>query len=334
MTRLPPNAAPEKRYELATRVLRLNIVSGRLRPGMVLLEGPIAELLQTSRAPVKTALQTLEGEGLIHVFDGRGYIVGTPPDDLEPQRADLRKMGLEIPDDIESALQKRGSLDRIYLMVEKAIASCLVFGEYRMIESDIAAHFNVSRTIVRDVLSRLQERGLVQKSQTSRWTAGPLTAQSIRDRFALRKALEPLALTTASTHWDIEPIVQLRVRAEAARQQTGESILPDSHDIEADLLQCTVMQAPNGQLVDIITQNLLPLNAANRILSQLGLPRDRVAIDEHCMILDLILNGSIEPAAALLRDHLKLAEQRSIARLKIVAVIPDAVSFPPYLIRV
>lgn len=334
MTRLPPNAAPEKRYELATRVLRLNIVSGRLRPGMVLLEGPIAELLQTSRAPVKTALQTLEGEGLIHVFDGRGYIVGTPPDDLEPQRADLRKMGLEIPDDIESALQNRGSLDRIYLMVEKAIASCLVFGEYRMIESDIAAHFNVSRTIVRDVLSRLQERGLVQKSQTSRWTAGPLTAQSIRDRFALRKALEPLALTTASTHWDIEPIVQLRVRAEAARQQTGESILPDSHDIEADLLQCTVMQAPNGQLVDIITQNLLPLNAANRILSQLGLPRDRVAIDEHCMILDLILNGSIEPAAALLRDHLKLAEQRSIARLKIVAVIPDAVSFPPYLIRV
>ena len=88
-----------------------------------------------------------------------------------------------------------------------------------------------------------------------------------------------------------------------------------------------------GAWVDIITQNLLPLNAANRILTQLGLPRDRVAIDEHCMILDLILNGSIEPVAALLRDHLNLAEQRSIARLKIVAVIPDAVSFPPYLIR-
>ena len=333
MSRLPPNPAPEKRYELAARVLRLNIVSGRLRPGMVLLEGPIAELLQTSRAPVKTALQALEEEGLIHVFDGRGYIVGAPPDDLEPQRADLRKMGLEIPDDIELALQNRGSLDRIYLMVEKAIASCLVFGEYRMIESDIAAHFNVSRTIVRDVLSRLQERGLVRKSQTSRWTAGPLTAQSIRDRFALRKALEPLALMTASTRWDVKPILQLRIRAEAARQRTGDSTLPDAHDIEADLLRCTVMQAPNRQMVDIITQNLLPLNAANRILTQLGLPRDRVAIDEHCMILDLILNGSIEPVAALLRDHLNLAEQRSIARLKIVAVIPDAVSFPAYLIR-
>lgn len=333
MIRLQPNPAPEKRYDLAARVLRLNIVSGRLRPGMVLLEGPIAEILQTSRAPVKTALQALEAEGLIHVFDGRGYIVGATPDDLEPQRADLRKMGLEIPDDIEAALQNRGSLDRIYLTVEKAIASCLVFGEYRMIESDIAAHFNVSRTIVRDVLSRLQERGLVRKSQTSRWTAGPLTAHSIRDRFALRQALEPLALVTASAHWDVEPILLLRIRAEAARQRTGDPSLPDSHDIEADLLQCTVMQAPNRQLVDIITQNLLPLNAANRVLTQLGLPRDRVAIDEHCTILDLILNGSIEPVAALLREHLKLAEQRSIARLKIVAVIPDAVSFPPYLIR-
>mgnify|MGYP000553593159 CR=1 FL=1 len=125
----PPSArdaAPEKRYDLVERVVRVNIVSGRLRPGMVLLEGPIAELLQTSRAPVKTALQALEAEGLINVFDGRGYIVGMPLDDLEPQRADLRKMGLEIPDDIESALQNRGSLDRIYLMVEKAIALCSV----------------------------------------------------------------------------------------------------------------------------------------------------------------------------------------------------------------
>ena len=248
----PPtrDAAPEKRYGLAERVVRANIVSGRLRPGTVLLEGPIAELLQTSRAPVKKALQALEAERLIHLFDGRGYLVGPPHSRLEPQRVDLRQLGLDIPEDIEVALQSRGSWERIYVAVESAIASCLVFGEYRMIESDIATHFHVSRTVVRDVLSRLQERGLVRKSQTSRWIAGPLTAQSMRDRFELRKVLEPMALVGASADWDREQISQLRIRAEAARQQTGDTTFSGSDDIEAALLRCTVLKAPNAQLVE------------------------------------------------------------------------------------
>ena len=43
-----PPASPlaiQKRYELITRVLRLNILSGKLPKGFVLLEGPIAELM-------------------------------------------------------------------------------------------------------------------------------------------------------------------------------------------------------------------------------------------------------------------------------------------------
>jgi DNA-binding GntR family transcriptional regulator len=332
----PPlrGTAPERRHDLALRVVRANIISGRLRPGTVLLEGPIAALLQTSRAPVKKALQSLEAERLIHTFDGRGYLVGPPTSRPEPQRVDLRQLGLEISEDIEVALQSRGSWEPIYVAVEAAVASCLVFGEYRMIESDIATHFNVSRTVVRDVLGRLQERGLIRKSQTSRWIAGPLTARSIRDRFELRKVLEPMALVAAAAHWDREPISQLRIRAEAARQHSGDAPFSGSDELEAALLQCTVLQAPNAQLVALIQQNLLPLNAANRILTQLGLPSDRVAIDEQCLLLDLILNDFIESASALLREHLALAAQRSIARLKIVAVIPDPVSFAPYLLRV
>ena len=150
-----------------------------------------------------------------------------------------------------------------------------------MIESDIAAHFQVSRTVVRDVLGRLQERGLIRKSQTSRWIAGPLTAQLIRDRFELRKVLEPMALVAASANWDREPISQLRIRAEAARQKTGDTPLSGSDDLEAALLQCTVLKAANTQLVEFIQQNLLPLNAANKVLTHLGLPIDRVAIDDH-----------------------------------------------------
>ena len=68
--------AQETRYELIGRVLRQNILSGVLPEGIVLLEGPIATVMQTSRVPVQSALQQLMEEGLVHRFDGRGYLVG------------------------------------------------------------------------------------------------------------------------------------------------------------------------------------------------------------------------------------------------------------------
>lgn len=63
-------------FRSAADTIRYNIQKGRLGADVVLLEGPIAELLSISRAPVKRALALLEEEGIIRRFDGRGYLVG------------------------------------------------------------------------------------------------------------------------------------------------------------------------------------------------------------------------------------------------------------------
>src|SRR6185312_6911774 len=118
-----------KRYELVAATLRSNIVSGRLQAGLVLLEGPIATLMKTSRAPVQAALRILEEEGLIHRFDGRGYLVGGPNAKDDPIRRDLAKLGLRISDEIDSALQNRGLWERVYDEVESAVAASLIFGD-------------------------------------------------------------------------------------------------------------------------------------------------------------------------------------------------------------
>jgi DNA-binding GntR family transcriptional regulator len=130
----------------------------------VLLEGPIAEILQISRAPVQRALQALEADGLVHRFKGRGYLVGPEGRTVEPNRTDIKTLGLIVPQHADEALQSRSSWERIYNIVERDVAGCVVFGQYRIIEIEIANHFNVSRTVVRDVLTRLRERGLVRKT--------------------------------------------------------------------------------------------------------------------------------------------------------------------------
>ncbi len=58
-----------------TTTLRDWILHGRLRPGTRLEEVPLADKLQVSRTPVRTALATLASEGLIDHQPKRGYLV-------------------------------------------------------------------------------------------------------------------------------------------------------------------------------------------------------------------------------------------------------------------
>ncbi|PFW67137.1 hypothetical protein COL27_29190, partial [Bacillus sp. AFS075960] len=79
----------DSRTPLYTRVadlLRGALTSGKLPQGIVLLEGPLAELLGVTRSPVRQALRELEAEGLAKRFDGRGLLAGAEADSSAPVR--------------------------------------------------------------------------------------------------------------------------------------------------------------------------------------------------------------------------------------------------------
>ena len=53
-------------------LLRSAIVTGKLRPGTVLVETALAEQLNVSRAPIREAIQDLENDGLVETVAYRG----------------------------------------------------------------------------------------------------------------------------------------------------------------------------------------------------------------------------------------------------------------------
>ena len=67
----------------------------------------------------------------------------------------------------------------------------------------------------------------------------------------------------------------------------------------------------------------MPLIAANRALTRLGLPRDRIAMRDYTSLFGLLAQKQINPAAELLRDYLKMMAEKSVARLKIVAIVSE-----------
>ncbi len=320
----------EKRYALVERVLRANIAQNHLPEGMVLLEAPLAALLQTSRAPVQRALARLEQDGLVHRFEGRGYLVGGATSVAPPIRRDLRQLGLRVSDEVDEALQARGSGEWIAADLERAVSVCLVFGAFRMVEADVAAHYNVSRTVIRDVLGRLHERGLLRKTQSSRWVAGPLTAQALRDRYEVCGILEPAALLAAAPGIDRGALLRLR---DDVSVSAGEALHRGS-DLFARFVDLCIAAAPNAALVAMVRQNMIVLEATARSLAQLGLPQDDAAAAELRTAVDLLLNGSAAAAAEWWRDHLRAACRRSVAQLKIVAIIDRPRWLPSFLVPV
>ncbi|NVO58568.1 GntR family transcriptional regulator [Rhodobacteraceae bacterium B1Z28] len=311
-------------YEVISDILKRNIQSGRLPTGLVLIEGPIARVMMTSRAPVQVALRKLHEEGLIHRFRGRGYLVGAATADIGPIRRPIDEFQLDIPEQSKSSLEVRGTWMRVYDQVEADVAACQVFGEFRLVETELADFLGVSRTVARDVLSRLNERGLIRKGASSHWLAGPLTARVLREKYQLRAIVEPAALLLAADF--IEPAEITKVRDEIRQGLTRET---DAYE-EAFQKHC-LERAPNEALVEMIRNNRLLLSSVNEALNRLGLPADHVAIDQYRILFDLIGSRQINSAAEYLKEHLRLLADKNLARLKIVALVPEAEAIPRYL---
>jgi|SRR5579872_2458669 len=320
---------PRPYYELVRDEIARNIEVGKLRPGIVLLEGPIATLLGVSRWPVKRALELLADEGLIRRFRGRGYLVGGAGEDAAPLRVNLLALGLDVSGVIQDYAQ-RAAWQKIYGEAAESVVACMPFGAYKISEPAMCAHFDVSRTVVRDVLARLNHDGLIEKDRWSHWTAGPLTARDVKEHFEIRQLLEPAALRLAAKSLDRRTVETMRARIEQALQAAHSLTPREVEEIERDLHEACFASVSNRRLTATIQQSRMP-DVINRLFAKhFGLSEAMAALKEHAQVLDHLLAGEVEKAAAALSFHIGRAMERTRARLKVLSVL-TAQDVAPYL---
>lgn len=308
-------------YQAAYSVLHHHINERRLPSGLILLEGRIADVLGMSRAPVKRALAQLCDEGLIHRYDGRGYLVGPLSDDVQPQQRDLREFGLSLPESLAHSIG-RFAWERIYAEVETQVATCIPFGTYRVLESGICEQYGVSRTVAREVLSRLRDRALIEKDRHSHWIAGPLTARALTEQYELRQLLEPAALLAVAGDLDRTELIGMLDRlAEAEADFT--KVTSETIDVfEEDLHVTCLSKANNKLMVTTIMQSQLPYVTNSLFRQYLGVAADDRVLPEHRLVLEHLVMGAPQVAAAALVAHLEAAQSRTRARLKVLSLFP------------
>ncbi|MFN8185818.1 MAG: GntR family transcriptional regulator [Gaiellales bacterium] len=117
--RVSPNGAPQPTAQARAAVaLRTAIVEGELRPGQRVNQEAWADRVGISPTPVREALRTLAGEGLVSYRPRRGYVVtALDADDLEEvyalrrlleTRALRRGVPRATPEDVEALRRAAG----------------------------------------------------------------------------------------------------------------------------------------------------------------------------------------------------------------------------------
>lgn len=326
----PARDRPAPRYLSIAALIADAIRSGRLPAGQVLTEEPIARIVGTSRTPVRMALGALLDRGFLQRFEGRGFLVRGETQGA-PLRARLTGAMLGVPEDRPSEPQPV-SAQRIARDFEQSLTAVLPFGIWRISEQAAADHYDVSRTVIRELLSRLQDRGIVRKDLRSHWVIGPLTARDVANYFAIRGKLEPLALLESAPLIPAHEIADMRNRLDAELALGEEMATEAVEALETDLHVTLLARAPNPQLLRMIGQSQLAL-VINRIFAgMVGTHPFQVAMREHVFVLEYIMRGSYAMAACALEDHLRLSAARTRQRLMTLAVFPEPEP-PRYLAR-
>ncbi len=196
------------------------------------------------------------------------------------------------------------SLEKLaYDAIKEAILAFRLKPGESLVESDLAAQLNISKTPVRDALLRLEKEGLVVKVPYKGATVSEVNQQIMNEIFEIRAVLEGLAARLATpfmTPDDLE-------RASRLVDQHEQVLLRDDPD-EASRLnrqfhELIVQQAPNQWLKQILS-NLDEHLKRYRTLSNFQVGRLGKSIDEHRLILKALCEGQAEQAEQAMRFHL------------------------------
>jgi DNA-binding GntR family transcriptional regulator len=289
-------------YALIQDVLSRSILSGALPRGIVMLEGPVADILGTTRSPVRSALQHLEEQGLVSRFEGRGYVVG--PRGTPPQRLPIVASMLQTEGD-SPAIRKTRAWETIFEQVEHDLIHAAIFDRYRVNEVELARHFNVGRLAARDVLLRMEGLGIVERDERQRWSVAPFDRQRIGDLYEWRILLEPAALraTYDAGGLDVTPLMADLQRAIEAYPRISAT---DMDRLERDLHVALLLKCPNRELMQCLQRSRCLLSLGKQLLGAgKTLPREDPYLAEHLAILQAVASHAPKRAETLLREHLE-----------------------------
>ncbi|CAN5257472.1 FadR/GntR family transcriptional regulator [soil metagenome] len=221
---------------------------------------------------------------------------------------------------------------RLGVAVVHGLVSAIVTGEVAPgetlpPEADLSAHFGVSRTVIRESVKRLEEKGLVTVAQGRGTLAEPSASWNILDPVVLSVLLEnDSSLGVLDELATVRSALEGSMSAEVASRRSDDDLeqLRTAYAHMADTIEdedaynqadfdfhALIMTLSGNRLAENITKILFRRARASQRFT--GSPTDemfRLTLLEHGRVLDAIESGDPSEAAAAMQSHIVVAWQR------------------------
>ncbi|PJE32096.1 DNA-binding transcriptional regulator, GntR family [Pseudooceanicola antarcticus] len=199
-----------------------------------------------------------------------------------------------------------------YSLILEAIDIGLYRPGDRLVESELAERFGVSRTPIREALQRLETQGLLARDGRSLIVAS-LDHNQLAELYVVRAELEALAAGLAARHATAEEVRVLQDMVAADRRHLGDpSALARANKRFHHQIHLASHNRFLVQQLDLVHRSMALL--ATTSLAAEG--RDGDALNEHEAIVRAIAARDEAAAAEALRSHIS---QAYVTRLKLDA---------------
>lgn len=204
--------------------------------------------------------------------------------------------------------QNRGQTRDAYSLILEAIDH----GEYkpgdRLVESDLAERFGVSRTPIREALQRLETQSLLARDGRSLIVAS-LDHNQLSELYLVRTELEGLAARLAARHAAVEEVKVLRDMVEEDKAIVDDpTALSRANRRFHKMIHLASHNRYLVQQLDLVHRTMALMATTSLAVEGRGV----VALQEHAAIVEAIAKRDEDGAYQALKSHISEAFETRI----------------------
>ena len=191
---------------------------------------------------------------------------------------------------------------RAYRIIRHKIVTCEFPPGSPLNERELASLIGVSRTPIREALSRLENDQLVTLTSQKGATVTPITTKIINDIFQLRYVLEPYVVSMVTPDFPEATLIEFK------KGLTDRSLNKYEELVALDgELHFAIIHAFGNSYMNNLMENMYTQNERIRRLATMMPKRLADSALEHLAIVEAMLARDSQKAADALREHLQSA---------------------------
>ena len=194
----------------------------------------------------------------------------------------------------------------VYEILKEKLINCTYRPGSMLNETQLSAELGVSRTPIREALTRIEHEGFVKIIPKKGIYVTEVSLNDVLHIFGCRLEIEPIALKMASSRLPVEHLLDFR-----AKFMNQEPDVKNAFRLDTAMHLFIIEHCGNRFIIDMMRQ-LFNENTRVIISSKQNEVKIHDARREHVEILDLLLDNKISEAQNAMRAHIECCKKAAL----------------------